>query len=189
MKTQAWGWLAAAVLAAGLNSSYHNGGLQWAHEIASRVEHNSNAVLALATGRADQFLAEARLLNPDRAADAAGDIDASDNADKAAPMCPFEMARVQRSFGRSPLQFDQFQAMSDREQARLDRLEAQRTRIEHEVRARMSRVRMQTADFRSLNVEIPQVKCPRVRVNIPNIPNIRVPAPEVHVDFSGSGPV
>ena len=46
MKTQAWGWLAAAVLAAGLNSSYHDGGLQWAHEIVGSVQHNTGAVLA-----------------------------------------------------------------------------------------------------------------------------------------------
>ena len=39
--TQAWGWLVAAVLAAGLNASYHDGGLQWAHQIADRVEQRS----------------------------------------------------------------------------------------------------------------------------------------------------
>ena len=64
MKTQAWGWLTAAVLAAGLNASYHDGGMQWAHRIADRVEHNSNAVLALATGHADEFVTEARVLSP-----------------------------------------------------------------------------------------------------------------------------
>lgn len=62
MKTQAWGWLVAAVLAAGLNASYHDGGLEWAHRIAEGVEHSSNAVLALATGHADRFLAEAQML-------------------------------------------------------------------------------------------------------------------------------
>ncbi len=47
--TQAWGWLTAGVLAAGLNASYHDGGLQWAHQVADRVEHGSAAVLALAS--------------------------------------------------------------------------------------------------------------------------------------------
>src|ERR1039458_1924177 len=60
--TQAWGWLVAAVLAAGLNASYHNGGLEWAHQIADRVEQGSAAVLAQASGHAGQFLTEARLL-------------------------------------------------------------------------------------------------------------------------------
>src|SRR5437588_8030080 len=60
MKAQAWGWLAAAVMAAGLNASYHDGGLRWAHRIANQVEHNTSAVMALATGHADQFMTEAR---------------------------------------------------------------------------------------------------------------------------------
>src|SRR5215469_1149640 len=111
MKTQAWGWLGAAVLAAGLNSSYHDGGLQWAHEIADRVQHNTSAVLALATGRADQFLAEARMLNLDRAADRTdAQVDIADNqvgenqiAENQAPHCPFSSAwaRAKNSFDHS----------------------------------------------------------------------------------------
>ena len=58
--TQAWGWLAAGVLAAGLNAAYHDGGLEWAHRIADRVQHGSAAVVALAGGRADQFVAAGR---------------------------------------------------------------------------------------------------------------------------------
>ena len=193
MKTQAWGWLGAAVLAAGLNSSYHNGGLQWAHNIADRVQHNSNAVLALATGRADQFMAEARMLNADRASDAA-DVDATDKtevADNDHAQCPFStaMAQVQSTFAESQSDFDHVQAMSVRQQARLARIEANRIRIENQVRARLARVRIQTADFTPVNMEIPQVTCPRVRVHVPRIPRIRVPAPDVHVDFSGLGPV
>ncbi len=60
--TQAWAWLTAGVLAAGLNASYHDGGLEWAHQVADRVEHGSAAVLALASGRADQVLSQAQLL-------------------------------------------------------------------------------------------------------------------------------
>lgn len=189
MKTQAWGWLAAAVLAAGVNSSYHNGGLQWAHDIADRVQHNSNAVLALATGRADRFLAEARMLNAGRAVDTA--MDSVDQADTDSQRCPFSnaIAQVQSSFDQSQSDFDRFQAMSDREQARLDRLEARRVRIENEVRARLARVRVRTTAFNSVNVEIPEVKCPRVRVNIPRVPRINVPAPALHFDYSGPGPV
>src|ERR1700726_3932254 len=63
MKTnQAWGWLAAGVLAAGLNASYYDGGLQWVHRIADRVQQNATTVAAVASGRADQFLSEARIL-------------------------------------------------------------------------------------------------------------------------------
>src|SRR5215467_14138392 len=136
MKTQAWGWLAAAVLAAGLNSSYHEGGLEWAHEIAGGVEHNTKAVLALATGRADQFLAEARMLKLDR------ETDRIEVAENQAPHCPLAavMARVQSHFANSEAQFDRFQRLSDREQARFDRLEASRARVEARLKARMARV-------------------------------------------------
>lgn len=175
MKTQAWGWLAAAVLAAGLNSSYHEGGMQWAHEIVDRVGHNTGAVLALATGRADQFMAEARMLNVERHES----------------QCPLAsaMAQVQSSFDQSQSEFDGFQAMSDREQARLARLEANRARIEAQVQARLARVRFVEANFNPVVVKVPEITCPRVRVNIPRIPRIRIPAPAVHVEYSGPGPV
>lgn len=193
MKTQAWGWLAAAVLAAGLNSTYHNGGMQWAHEIADRVEHNTGAVLALATGRADQFLSEARMLNADRTVDSAVDADAMDPADSSdndASRCPFStaMAQVRSTFDQSEAQFDRAQALSDRQQAELARLEARRVRIENEVRARLARVRIQTADFNPA-IEMPKIECPRIRVRVPRMPRLKVTAPEVQVDSSGPGPV
>jgi hypothetical protein len=175
MKTQAWGWLAAAVLAAGLNSSYHDGGLQWAHQIVDRVGHNTGAVLALATGRADQFMAEARMLNVERHES----------------QCPLTaaMAQVQSSVDQSQFEFDGFQAMSDREQAQLARLEANRARIEAHVQAKLARVRFVEANFNPVVVKVPEITCPRVRVSIPRIPRIKVPAPAVHVEYSGPGPV
>src|SRR5579872_5211112 len=101
MKTQSWGWLAVAVLAAGLNSSYHDGGLQWAHRIADRVEHNSNAVLALATGRADQFMAEAKIIS----------------AHQSSP-CPLSavLAEVRHSIAPAHSELDRFEQMSAREE-------------------------------------------------------------------------
>jgi hypothetical protein len=175
MKTQAWGWLAAAVLAAGLNSSYHEGGMQWAHQIVDRVGHNTGAVLALATGRADQFMAEARMLNVERHES----------------QCPLAaaMAQVQSSIDQSRSEFDGFQVMSDREQAQLDRLEANRARIEAQVQAKLARVRFVEANFNPVVVKVPEITCPRVRVNIPRIPRIKVPARAVHVEYSGPGPV
>ena len=175
MKTQAWGWLAAAVLAAGLNSSYHEGGMQWAHQIVDRVGHNTGAVLALATGRADQFMAEARMLNVERHES----------------QCPLAaaMAQVQSSIDPSRSEFDGFQVMSDREQAQLDRLEANRARIEAQVQAKLARVRFVEANFNPVVVKVPEITCPRVRVNIPRIPRIKVPARAVHVEYSGPGPV
>jgi len=175
MKTQAWGWLAAAVVAAGLNSSYHQGGMQWAHEIVDRVGHNTGAVLALATGRADQFLAEARMLNVDREA----------------PQCPLAsaMAEVQSSFDQPNSAIDRIEAMSAREQAQLARLEANRARMEAQIEARLARVRFAEANFNPVVVQVPRIACPRVRVNIPRLPRLKVPAPTVHVEYSGPGPV
>ena len=198
MKTQAWGWLTVAVLAAGLNSSYHSGGMQWAHEIAAQVQHNTAAVLDLATGRADQFLAEARMLKPDRAVDRTLHVERSH--------CPFAaaMEQAENSFDHSQVEFDRFQALSDREQAKLARLEANRARIEAQLQTRLARIRLadnnftftDDTDFTPVVVQVPQIHCPRVRVATPhiprvrvNIPRIHVPAPVVEVDNSGPGPI
>ena len=149
--------------------------MQWAHEIVDRVGHNTGAVLALATGRADQFMSEARMLNVERHES----------------QCPLTaaMAQVQSSVDQSQFEFDGFQAMSDREQAKLARLEANRARIEAQVQARLARVRFVEANFNPVVVQVPKIACPRVRVNIPRMPRINVPARAVHVEYSGPGPV
>jgi hypothetical protein len=175
MKTQAWGWLAAAVVAAGLNSSYHEGGIQWAHEIVDRVGHNTVAVLALATGRAHQFLAEARTLKVDREES----------------QCPFTvaMAQVQSSLAQRHPECDRFEAMAAREQAKLARIEANRARMEALIEAKLARVHFAEADFNPVVVQVPKIDCPRVRVNISRMPRINVPAPVVRVDYPGPGPI
>jgi len=178
--TQAWGWLAAGVLAAGLNASYHDGGLQWAHAVADRVEHNSAAVLALASGRADRFLSEAQFV--------------SERNETAS--CPLStaLARVQTEIATADTGFDRFEVMSDRQEALLARLEANRERLEAQIQ---TRVEAQTAHLRVPAVALTQVvlrtpqvsACPRVRVNIPRLPRITMPvAPEIHIE-SGSGPI
>jgi hypothetical protein len=171
MKTQAWGWLVAAVVAAGLNASYHDGGLEWAHRIADRVERNSAAVWALASGRADQFLAEARAVT----------------APEETPTCwATTLARVQARLAHSENQFAHIEAVSGREQAQLAWLEANRGRIEARIAARTARIRIPAA---AVNpgpfpiVRIPAI-CPRVHVNIP-----RIPAPVIRIETSSQGPV
>lgn len=173
--TQAWGWLVAAVLAAGLNASYHNGGLQWAHEIADRVEQGSTAVLAQASGHADQPLAEAHLMT----------------ARTETASCPFAttMTQVARS---SETSVERFDVMSAREEAQLARLEANRARIEARVAAQAAHIRIATAGFGPIDVRaIPApVICPRVRVNIPRMPMIKTPVvPQIHIATGSSGPV
>ncbi len=172
MKTQAWGWLAAAVLAAGLNANYHDGGLQWAHEIVGRIGDNAHAVVALATGQADQLLTEARIVSVERQA----------------PSCPLTsaLAEVRAEMPRD-FELDRIEVISARGQARLARIEANRARIE----AQIARIRIPAISINPVVVEAPTVSvCPRVRVNIPRMPRINVPmAPRVHVETVSFGPV
>jgi hypothetical protein len=179
MKTnQAWGWLVAGVLAAGLNATYYDGGLQWAHRIADRISDNSAAAVSFASGSADRFLAEARMLT----------------ARNKAASCPLTavMARVQRRIERSQRGFDRFEAMSTREEAQLARLEANRARMEARMAAQASHFRFATTAFApgTFKAMPAPVVCPRVRVNIPKLPMAEMPdLPEIHVDLTSAGPV
>jgi len=170
--TQAWAWLTAGVLAAGLNASYHDGGLQWAHQVADRVEHGSAAVLALASRRADQFLTEARLLT-------AHDETAS---------CRWATtpARVQSKIDRSHARFD---VMSARQEAQLAKLEANRARMEAQIAVQTAHLRIATANFAPVAFKsIPApVVCPRIRVRAPRVPMIQPPV--IHIETASAGPV
>jgi hypothetical protein len=179
MKTnQAWGWLAAGVLAAGLNATYHDGGLQWAHRIADRICDNSASVVALASGSADRFLAEVRM----------------PTARNEAASCPLTavMARVRSRIERPQGRFDRFEAMSAREEAQQARLEANRARMEARMAAHASHFRFATTEFApgTFKAMAAPVVCPRVRVNIPKLPMAEMPIiPEIHVEVAGTGPV
>jgi hypothetical protein len=180
--TQAWGWLTAGVLAAGLNASYHNGGLHWAHEIADHVQHNTAAVLALASGNATQFLSEAQAVTAKH--------------EKSSCQLASTLARVQsRISGAEPTGYE-FEMMSAREQGQLARLEAGRERIEARVQAQVAaqtaHLRMASFAFAPVSLKaIPApVICPRVHVNIPRMPMMKMPvAPEIHIDIPSAGPV
>ncbi len=173
MKTQAWGWLAAGVLAAGLNASYHDGGMRWAHRMVGRVVHHSGAVLALATGNADRFMQEARFIEAHH---------------QVQPSCQLQdaMERAQEQIAQSDVQVARFEAMKDRQMAQLQRWQANRVRME----VRLADMRIPVTEFTPVVVRTPNVVCPRVRVNIPKMPKINAPAlPEIHVDAASAGPV
>ena len=158
MKTQAWGWLAAGVVALGLNGFYQDGGAQWAHQIVDRVSRDTQAVIALATGRADEFFAEARLAS----------------AQHETESCRWQasMARVQARMARTQAEFN---VMSARRQAQLDRFQAQRDRMA----AQIVRMRVPAMTFNPAEVTVPNVDCPRVRIRVPHRPAVRIPAPPV----------
>ena len=172
MKTQALGWLTVAVLAAGLNANYHDGGLEWAHRAIDRIGHNTNAVLAVATGNTQQFLAEARVIA----------------AHARQSQCPLEtvVADVERATAPAHSEVYQFEAMSARQEATLARLEANRARIE----AQVARIRIPAVAFNPVVVRAPYISvCPRVRVNVPRMPRVRVSAPRmVSVETFNFGP-
>jgi hypothetical protein len=172
---QAWGWLAAAVLAAGLNANYHDGGLQWAHRMADLLGRNSEAVLALASGQADPFLSEVRLLTV--------------RDETASCRLATTMARVQAQIARPQAGFD---VMSAREEAQLAKLEANRARMEAQIAVQTAHFRITSANVAPVAFKaIPApVVCPRVRVNIPQMPMMKMPlAPEIRIDTASTGPV
>lgn len=191
--TQAWGWLAAGVLAAGLNASYHQGGLEWAHQVADRVEQNSAAVLALALGSADRVVSETRLL-------AARDETASCRLATALARVQTRIAQsriAETNFAQTRIAQTQagFDAMTAREEAQAARFEANRARMEARIAAQTTHIRIATAAFVPICVKaIPApVVCPRVRVNIPRVPMVRMPVmpvmPEIHIETGSDGPV
>jgi hypothetical protein len=176
MKTrQAWGWLAAGVLAAGLNASYHDGGLQWAHRVADRVENSSAEAVTLASGRVDQFLAEAQVLRARH----------ETTSCRVATM----LARVQTMIARSQTGLE---LMSAREEAQRAKSEANRARMEARIAVQTAHFRIATASFAPVELQAmpAPVVCPRVRVNIPKLPMMNMPlAPEIHIEVAGAGPV
>jgi hypothetical protein len=173
--TQGWGWLAAGVLALGLNGFYHDGGAVWAHRVvdgvAERFSGQSGALVNLVSFRVDQLMGRASL--------------AATRSETASCQLATAMARAQTKMARTQTGMAHFEAMSARQEAALVRMEANRVRIETQV----ARVRMLPVVFNK--IEVPAVSCPRVRVdvprvNVPRVPMVRVPAPMVHVEVSGS---
>ena len=170
--TQAWGWLTAGVLALGLNGIYHDGGAEWAHRIVNHVGYSSAAVVALASGRADQFLEQARLV-------------ARDNTQS----CPLgtAMARIQARVARTETGWARFESMSARDEAQLARVEANRARVEAALADRSEFAAfVEPVVFQAQKAS---VICPRVRVKVPRVPMIKMQAPVVHVGAMGTGPV
>jgi hypothetical protein len=149
--TQAWVWLTAGVLALGLNGFYHDGGAAWAHRavdrVAGQVVNRTDAVLALASWRADWFAAKTNMLV----------------ARDETVTCPFTrvMARYQAGMAHAQSGMARVQAMTARQEAAFGRMEADRARIEASharMEAAIAGVRVMPADF--------DLDCPRVHVSI-----------------------
>jgi hypothetical protein len=200
MKTQAWAWLTAGVVALGLNGFYHDGGAEWAHRVADRISDQSAVVAERVSGRAQQFLDSARMVT-------ARSETGSCRLSEALAWAQNEMARTQNRFAHFQAQF---QAMSDRQGTQVVELEANQAQleaqVEQRVEAQLARVsfvsaRMDPAQVRvvcpRVRVNVPVVRIPRVsipeisipRVSIPQLPVVRIPAPVISESESDTGPI
>jgi hypothetical protein len=170
---QGWYWLASGVMALGLNGVYHDGGAEWAHRLVNR----SAAVVALASGHSERFLASAQFFSAQE------------------QMVP---CRVATAIARFQTGFAHFDAMTARQEGRLARLEANRAQLEAgraRMEAQVARLDFASASlnpefgaaFVTKRIKLPVI-CPRVRVDIPRT-FVRVPAPTVRVETVSAGPI
>ena len=177
---QEWYWLAAGVMALGLNGVYHDGGAEWAHRLVNR----SAAVVALASLDSERFLASAQILS----------------AREQTALCGMatEMARLQTKMARTETGFAHFDAMTAQQEAGVARLETNRAQFEAgraRMEAQVARLEFASAGlspelgvaFAPKRIKLPVI-CPRVRVNIPRT-FVRVPAPTVQVETLSAGPI
>jgi hypothetical protein len=157
---EAWGWLAAGVLALGLNGIYHDGGAAWAHRafhsVVGRVAERTEPVLALALGHAEWFSEKAQAtVAEEQVASSRWDMTVADFQSKAAA-AQHEYARFQEFSAGA-------EAQQARQQARIARLEAHRARLE----ARMASLRIPR-----VHVDVSgSIACPRVHVDVPDAPD------------------
>jgi hypothetical protein len=207
MKIQASGWLIAGVMALGLNGFYHDGGFAWAHRAIAEFEHNTTAVLALASGRADEFLAEVKPVVVHQES-------ASCPIATAFARVQTKVARMQTEFAHTQLAqvapaqtyqvnldrllaaqvvaSDRLQEMSDRRQAAIERAQAKQVEVQARIAAKMVRIQsmpaLQYASFEThcpqIHVHVPRVHVPEIQIPQVHIPQISVPA----IDM-GAGPV
>jgi hypothetical protein len=175
-QAQTYGWIAAGVLALGMNGVYHSGGAAWAHRIADREADRPAAFLNMASERFDQFVERVELAAV-RAETSSGRLTT------AVARAESKIARVQTSIARADTGFVGFEAMSARQEAQLARMEASRARIE----VQMARVHLGQAAFKPVKVHVacPQVRVCVPRVNVPQVPMARVPIPVVHIERMG----
>lgn len=168
--TLAWGWLAAGVVALGLNGIYHDGGAAWVHRAGgrfiNRIEERAVPILALATGHADWLVAKTQMAAAREETKSCRVV--SSVARFKASMLPSKMAGTEAAMAS-------FGAMTAREEAALARLEADRARME----ARAARVRFAPAAFNP-------VVCPRLRLSIPRG---KTSIPATNLESAGAGPV
>lgn len=156
--TQAWGWLAAGVMALGLNGIYQDGGAAWTHRVLNetigRFAARSEAVLALATGRVDWFAEKAN----------------APRIETVSCRVASALSRMKSRISRARGESREFEVLTASQESAMARMEAQRDLMEAQrdrVEAQVARVRLTPVAF--INMRIPDVACPRLRINVPRV--------------------
>jgi hypothetical protein len=179
--TQGWGWLAAGVLALGLNGFYHDGGLDLAHRAINRISDRSAMVVALASERADDLLDRVELVSERQTQ--------SCRLTTGVARFQNQIARAQTKIAGTQAGFDRFEAVSARQGARMVQLEANGARIEAQA------AQFRFAAFAPVAVRVSRISTPRISIVSPRLrvvvppPDINISVPCVHVSTSGTGPI
>ena len=155
---EAWGWLAAGILALGLNGIYHDVGAGWTHRVVqaamNRLAERTAPVLALATGRAEWFMARSQAVVAQNEVSSCPWASALAHIQSNAAEWQRGIARIEAISARPQVEFA-------RRQAQLARGEANRARIQAQL------ARVQARRF-IVDVKVPDVY-PRIHVNIPQV--------------------
>jgi hypothetical protein len=164
--TQGWYWLAAGVLALGLNGVYHDGGAEWARQT---MEWAVDRTVAVVPERAQDFLQRVRLA-------VSRDAVSRDNEKTS--------CRLSRTMARMQAQITRMDGMTARQNMRLARWNANRVMEARVVNAHFSpacsRVRVEVPEVNVPEINIPRIEIPQIEIPRINIPRVSVPA--VHVD-------
>jgi len=123
---QGWGWLAAGVLALGLNGIYHDGGAANLHRavapVIARVAERTGPVLALATGRADLFMARTGMM--------------AARSETTSCRLATAMTRAHSKMAGAEAGWADFEVMAARQEAAMARMEANARGLKRRLRGR-----------------------------------------------------
>lgn len=162
---KAWVWLAAGVMALGLNGMYQDGQLGWAHSLACRAEQYADQV----TARGLQYVAMSQVMLG-RSPETFGRTEAALQRLQTKAVCQ-RTAMAQREM-----------AMAE---ARGQMIQAQVQRQIDMAQMKMDKVRMVKIQKADLFRDCPGfskviVKVPDVNIDLSNLPDIQVPdIPEI----------
>lgn len=165
---KAWYWLAAGVLALGLNGAYQDGQLGWAHVLADRAA----GVVERASLRGQHLVAMAEMMLG-REPQAFGHTQAAIERIQNRIVCD-RVARAQRQMAMAQVREQLAQAMVQQKMAMVE-MKMDRVRAISVERANQFR---DCDGFSKVVVNMPRLP----KINIPNMPDIEVPdVPEVNV--------